>query len=153
MGKKSFAYFLCILLVVALSGHLFPRDNVTWKKVYIEANLGWQDSGVRLKSEQYYSVKASGSWVSGWDVDSHGPEGNGDGTLVNGALLGWIANKKPERLGYKSFTRKIVSRIVYIGEGGMRKSNGDGKLWLAMGEWSGCKECSGKVEVLITVYE
>lgn len=141
------------ILLFGLCGYFYAGPEVYSKTVTINAELGWQDTGVRLKYGQYYSVDARGSWVSGYDVGAHGPEGFGGGTIVNGALLGCIDKKKPERLGYKSFTRKIVSSIIYIGRGGMLKSINNGTLWMAMGEWSGCKECRGKLEVLITVYD
>ena len=145
---------ICIFLFLFFMAFptLQPQNAVKAKKVNIEADKGWQDTGILLNSDQYYSIYARGSWVSGYDVPPIGPEGKGWGTITNGALLGWIAKIKPEKLGYKSYTRQIVQRIILIGEGGLFKSWGDGKLWLAMGDWSGCKECSGKVEVLITVF-
>lgn len=142
-----------ILAFLGLCVNLNARPEVYAAKATINASQGWQDTGIRLKQGQYYSVEARGSWVSGFDVVSHGPEGFGGGTLVNGALLGWIDKKRPERLGYKSFTKKIVSSIIYIGRGGLLKAVNTGTLWMAMGEWSGCKECKGNVEVLITVYD
>jgi len=70
-----------------------------------------------------------------------------------GALVGWIDEHKPEILGYESYERQIIQRIILISRGGLFKSYGNGNLFLAMGEFSGCKECDGKMEVLITVYD
>ena len=146
---------ICIFLFLFFMAFptLQPQNAVKAKKVIRYADKGWQDTGILLNSNQYYSIFARGSWVSGYDVTATGPEGKGWGTITNGALLGWIGKIKPEKLDYKSYTRQIVQRIILIGEGGLFKSIGDGKLWLGMGDWSGCKECSGQVEVLITVLD
>jgi hypothetical protein len=132
---------------------LRSQNVVKAKKVIIYAEKGWQDTGILLKSNQYYSIFARGSWVSGYGNFSTGPDGNRYGTIDNDALVGWIREKKPKKLGYKSYKKEIIRRIILIGEGGLFKSYAEGKLWLAMGEWSGCKECSGQVEVLITVFD
>jgi len=154
--KKNLKICIFLFLFFMAFPTLQPQNAqnaVKAKKVIIYADKGWQDTGILLNSDQYYSIFARGSWVSGYDVTATGPEGKGWGTITNGALLGWIGEIKPEKLDYKSYKKDIVSRIILIGEGGLFKSCGDGKLWLAMGDWSGCKECSGKVEVLITVFD
>ncbi len=146
---------ICIFLILFFVAFptLRPQNTVKAKKVIIYAEKGWQDTGILLNSDQYYSIVARGSWISGYDKLSMGPEGAGYGTISSNALVGWIVNKKPEKLGYKSYTQDIVERIILIGEGGLFKSYADGKLWLGMGDWSACKECAGQVEVLITVFD
>ncbi|MFC2166754.1 hypothetical protein ACFLQZ_02165 [Acidobacteriota bacterium] len=151
--KKKVKICIFLLLFFMVFPTLQPQNAVKAKKVIIYAEKGWQDTGIQLNLGQYYSIIARGSWISGYDRLSIGPEGVGYGTITNGALVGWIANKKPENLGYKSYTNDIVQHIIRIGDGGHFKSYTDGKLWLGMGEWSGCKECSGQVEVLITVLD
>ena len=151
--KKNPKICIFLLLFFMAFPTLRPQNAVKANKVIIYAEKGWQDSGIQLNNGQYYSIYARGSWVSGYDKLSMGPEGAGDGTITSNALLGWIATKKPEKLGYKSYTQDIVERIILIGQGGLLKSYTDGKLWLGMGDWSGCKECAGQMEVLITVFD
>ncbi|MCJ7582370.1 MAG: hypothetical protein MUP98_17785 [Candidatus Aminicenantes bacterium] len=153
MMKKSPKICIFFLLFFMAFPTLRPQNAVKSKKVIIHADKGWQDSGILLNSGQYYSIFARGTWISGYGVPSFGPRGKGFGTITNGALLGWIDNNKPENLDYKSYTKYIVQRIILVGEGGLFQSYGEGKLWLGMGEWSGCKECVGQVEVLITVFD
>ena len=140
-------------LLLAAPFHNSPQSAVKASMIKIFAEMGWQNSGVNLKAGQYYMVKAYGSWSSGYNNLAMGPEGRGYGTIINDALVGWIALKKPERLGYESYKKEIVENIILIGRGGMFKAKYDGILWLAMGEWSGCKECAGELEVIITVYD
>jgi hypothetical protein len=144
-----FALF-CMFMIRSLATSQIP---VLTKRLKIYAEKGWQDSGIKLKEGQYYSVKAKGYWVSGSEPIFTGPEGHQFGTIDNNALVGKISSSRPDRLGYDSYKREIISQIILIGRGGEFKSYTDGKLWLAMGEWSGCKECRGEVEVLIVVYE
>lgn len=151
--KKNPKICIFLLLFFMAFPTLRPQNAVKAKKVIIYAEKGWQDTGILLNSGQYYSIFARGSWISGYGILSTGPEGKGWGTITNGALLGWIGNKKPEKLDYKSYTIHIVQKIILIGEDGLFKSYENGKLWLGMGDWSGCKECAGQVEVLITVFD
>ena len=151
--KKNLKICIFLLLFFMVYPALQPQNAVKAKKVIIYAEKGWQDTGIQLGSGQYYSIQARGSWISGYGVLPVGPEGKGYGTLTSCALVGWIANKKPEKLDYKSYTKDIILNIIFIGEGGLFKSYADGKLWLGMGEWSGCKECAGRVEVLITILD
>ena len=153
MMKKNLKICTFLILFFLVFPTLRPQNAVKAKKVIIYADRGWQDTGILLNKDQYYSIFARGSWISGYGVLSTGPEGDGYGTITSCALVGWIANNKPEKLGYKSYTKDIVPYIILIREGGLFKSYEDGKLWLGMGEWSGCKECAGQVEVLITVFE
>ncbi|MFC2161726.1 hypothetical protein ACFLRX_08765 [Acidobacteriota bacterium] len=153
MSKFNFFNLSLFILLIIFQTSLAAQTPVVSKKVLIHAEDGWQDSGVKLKVGQFYSIEARGSWVSGYDVPLLGPEGEGDGTITNGALLGMIADKQPAILGYKSYTREIVSRIIYVARGGLFKSNGNGSLWFCMGEWSECKQCSGYMEVLITIFD
>jgi hypothetical protein len=152
--KRHFLFHLLFFgLLLSLSLYSFSQNPVKTKKAVINAREGWQNTGVTLRSDQYYSVSAWGAWASGFTGNSYGPEGIGHGTIGSNALVGWIAVKQPEKLGYKSYTKEIIGNIIYIGKEGFFKSYADGILWLSMGEFSGCKECSGQVEVLITIYE
>lgn len=148
---KILIFLLSIFIVFQTT--IFSQSTVKAKKVVIYAEKGWQDSGIRLKRNQYYSITARGNWISGYNTPFKGPEGSGYGTIDNDALVGWISDKKPEKLGRDSYNKHVISKVIFIACGGLFKSYGDGKLWLAMGDWSGCKECSGSVEVLITIFE
>lgn len=152
--KKSIlilCLFSCLSFLTQLN--LFPQSPLKAKKVVIFAEKGWQNSGIALKKGQYYSVSAWGSWSSGYETLAFGPEGKGYGTINDLPLVGWITGKQPPKLGYDSFKREIITMIIFLGKGGLYKSYANGSLWLSMGEWSGCEECSGEMEVLITVYE
>jgi hypothetical protein len=145
-----------VLVALVLALPLSPQSRkelqpIRGITVYIEAEAGWQNSGVELRAGQRYSVAAYGRWVSG-TTEPVGPEGDETGTITNDALLGMLSRTRPERLGYKSFQREIIGRIIRIGAGGRFRSPSDGYLWLAMGDWSGCKECSGTLEVQIVVF-
>ena len=129
------------------------QSQVKAYKIKVFAESGWQSSGVQLERGTYYSVHATGSWTSGFNTKTMGPEGEEYGTITDHALLGQIAAKRPEKLGYESYKKQIIQKLIRIGRGGMFKAKMGGILWLAMGEWSGCKECTGEVEVLITVYQ
>lgn len=126
-----------------------PVRSVT---VSIDAATGWQDSGVDLVTDQSYFVTASGSWGSGAG-EPVGPDGRGRGTLADDALVGMVSRLKPARLGYESYTREIVPNVILIKSGGRFRSPSPGTLWLAMGDWSGCRECSGRIEVQIVIYD
>jgi hypothetical protein len=128
-------------------------EPMKYSRTEVFPERGWQDSGISVKRGQYYRVEARGSWISGYKHPAHGPEGEGSGTLKDGPLVGWISPNRPERLGYESYTREVINHVIYLGEGGLFKAYGDGRLWLAMGEWSGCEECSGRIEVLINLYD
>ncbi len=151
--KKNLGIFLFFLLLFGCCLKAAAQTPVKSKRVKIYAEKGWQDSGIELKITQFYEIRAWGSWVSGYEVPLQGPEGAGFGNLFNGALLGWIAEEKPAKLGYDSVKRDVIPNIIYFGRGGRYKSGSNGKLWFSMGEWSGCKECSGEIEVLIIIYE
>jgi hypothetical protein len=142
-----------VFIFVLSQGVIYSQSEVKTKKITIWADKGWQDTGIQLKAKQYYSIHACGWWSSGLDVVGSGPEGGGYGTIVNGALLGWIADKQPKKLDYESYKKEIIGKIILIGQEAFLKSYGEGKLWLTMGEWSGCEDCQGKIEVLITIYE
>ncbi len=153
MGRNVNVLVLAAILFLICFPTGYSQSAVTATKLEIFAEKGWQDTGVQLKEGQYYEVHAKGSWVSGYKQDLDGPEGKGWGTLNSGALVGWIAGRKPETLGYESYKPQIIQSIILISRGGLFKSYGNGNLFLSMGEWSGCKECDGKMEVLITVYD
>ena len=154
MFKRISLVFLLLSMVLCLGSSIEPaQSNVQAKRIVVAAAEGWQDSGVVLKAGQYYAIDARGSWVSGLNQPFEGPDGRGWGTLTNGALLGWISDKKPERLGYDSYTHVIIRNIILIARGGLFKAAMNGRLWLCRGDWSECKECTGEVEVLITLYE
>jgi len=129
------------------------QNSPASKKVIVGAPLGWQNSGIRLRMGQYYSVKAFGTWVSGLESQSLGPGGDLSGRITADPLVGWIAEKQPERLNPESYNKYILSKVILLGGEGYFRSYSDGFLWLAMGDWSGCKECLGKIDVIITVYE
>lgn len=132
-----------------------PQKVVRTKTVVVHAADGWQDSGIVLRPGQFFEIKAFGAWGSGYEVFPTGPEGGNFGTLTNNALVGYIGKNPPKKLDRDCYKSSIVQRIFRIGRGGLFKSGGiepGDKLWLAMGEWSGCKECSGRVEVLIIIY-
>lgn len=155
MKRKPIIRLLSVLTAVLLI-FLIDASSQSQVKAYkltIFAEGGWQSSGVPLKGGEYYSVHATGSWTSGYNSATMGPEGDESGTLTDHALLGQISAKRPEKLGYESYKPNIIQNIIRIGRGGMFKAKISGILWLAMGEWSGCKECTGEVEVLITVYQ
>jgi hypothetical protein len=145
-----------ILIALALAMPVSPQSRQRLEPlrgvtVMVKAEAGWQDSGVELRPGQRYSVTAFGSWVSGTQ-NPVGPDGDESGTITNDALIGMLSRTRPARLNYDSFKREIVGRIIRIGAGGRFKSMDNGTLWLAMGDWSGCKECSGALEVQIVVY-
>ena len=141
---------MCLTAVVCTTS---ARDSIDSKRLKVFPENGWHDTGVKLTMGQFYRIEARGSWLSGYKRPAHGPEGWGSGTLNDGPLVGWISPHKPERLGYDSYRREVISKLIFIGEGGLFKSYGEGTLWLAMGEWSGCEECSGEIEVLINLYD
>lgn len=152
--KRTAALFIGFnLFVFLVPGSLFSQSPVTSKKVVIHAEDGWQDTGIKLKTGQYYFVSARGNWVSGYGTSYSGPDGIGHGTLTNNALLGFISEKKPPKLSYDSFKREVVSYVILIGKGGLFKAYGKGNLWLGMGDWSDSKERAGDLEVLIVIYE
>lgn len=153
MTIRSLVYGLSVFLLIAASCTTSARDSVESKSLKVFPEDGWHDTGIELKKGQYYRIEARGSWISGYKRPAHGPEGWGAGTLNDGALVGWISPQKPERLGYDSYRREVIISLIYVGEGGLFKSYGNGRLWLAMGEWSGCKECSGEIEALINLYD
>lgn len=142
-------FFVTIFLI---SPFVSAQINVKAKRILVHAEKGWQDTGVQLRRNQFYSIYARGAWVSGYEVPESGPDGSGYGTITSNALVGYISSKKPDNLSYDSYKKDIVDKIVLIGQGGMLKAYGEGTLWLSMGDWSGCKECSGFLEVLIVVY-
>ena len=152
MKKQIKFYSILFLSCLSLVPYVLTQEPVHSKKVSVFAEKGWQDSGIELSQGQYYSIHASGTWISGYDLPFQGPEGNGSGTITTGQLLGWISDKQPERLDRNSYKKEVICQIIVIGRGGLFKANADGKLWFAMGEWSGCKECSGEIEALITIY-
>jgi len=147
------AILVALACIFSVCSSASSQTSVVAQRITLHAEKGWQDSGISLKAGQYYSVSARGYWVSGSEPNFTGPEGQGFGTINNNALLGMIKKTQPEILGYESYRKEIISGIVLIGKGGEFRSYADGNLWLAMGEWSGCKECRGVVEALIVVYE
>ena len=149
--KSGIGVFLAVLFL--LPPGVLSQRAVTAKRILINAEKGWQDSGVVLSQGQYYEVRAWGAWISGFGTIIQGPEGDGSGTIIGDALVGFISDQAPKILDRDSFTMDIVGKIIYIGRGGLLRVQNPGRLWLAMGEWSGCKECSGSVEVLILVYD
>lgn len=149
----GFALAAACLVGAAASCAASAGDSMRYSRTEVFPERGWQDSGISLKRGQYYRVEARGSWISGYKHPAHGPEGEGSGTLKDGPLVGWISPHRPDKLGYDSYTREVINHVIFIGDGGLFKAYGDGRLWLAMGEWSGCEECSGQVEVLIDLYE
>jgi len=152
--KRTPVFFIFLILFYVFGLDIsFPQSPVTSKKVVIHAEDGWQDTGVKLKPNQYYFVCARGTWVSGYGTPYSGPDGMGCGTLTNNALLGFISEKRPPKLNYDAFKREIISSTVLIGEGGLFKAVGYGNLWLGMGDWSDSKERAGELEVLIVIYE
>ena len=146
----NFIFFLLFLFqVIALSQTVVKSTKVT-----INAEKGWQNSGVSLSKEQVYSISAWGAWSSGYETNSCGPEGKAYGTIRDWPMVGFIAKKQPPKLTYESSKNpNITLNIILLGKSGIFKSYGNGTLWLAMGEFSGCKECSGVMEILITTYE
>ncbi|MBD3413106.1 MAG: hypothetical protein GF421_01580 [Candidatus Aminicenantes bacterium] len=132
---------------------LSAQSLVRSRHVLISAKKGWQDSGIKLKKDQFYQIYARGSWISGYGLPANGPEGSGKGTISDNALVGFIADSRPQQLGYESYKREILDRIIIIRRGGLFKAYQKGTLWLGMGEWSGCEECDGSVEVLIVLYD
>ena len=148
-------FYLIIGLILFTTSVLFSgQTQVTSKFAIVDAGQGWQNSGIKLKKGQTYQIYAKGAWVSGFGIENFGPEGFvGSGTITDNTLIGFIAESKPKRLSYKSFTREIVCGIILLRRGGFFKAASDGTLWLSMGEWSGCKDCMGKVEVLIILYK
>lgn len=146
---------VCFFLSLSFSPslNLFSQSPVRSKKIVIIADKGWQNSDVVLKKGQFYSISAWGSWSSGFETQSTGPEGKGYGTINDWPLVGWIAGKQPPRLSQKISTNDLISKIIFIGKGKIYKSYAEGILWFSMGEWSGCKECSGQMEVLIMIYD
>lgn len=143
-----------LLLAMPIPSHVQPQTGPAPLRsvtVKVEASAGWQDSGVELRVGQRYSVTAFGHWVSG-SGEPVGPEGGGTGTITSDALVGMIGRARPDRLGYDSYKPEIVSRVILIGEGGKFLTLTNGKLWLAMGDWSGCKQCRGTIEVQIIIY-
>ncbi|MCJ7679433.1 MAG: hypothetical protein MUP70_01795 [Candidatus Aminicenantes bacterium] len=155
MKRKPIIRLLSVLTAVLMI-FLIDASSQSQVKAYkltIFAEGGWQSSGVQFKGGEYYSVHATGSWTSGFNSGTMGPEGEEYGTITDHSLLGQIAAKRPEKLGYESYTKSNIEKLIRIGRGGMFKAKIGGILWLAMGEWSGCKECTGEVEVLITVYQ
>lgn len=153
MKKAAIFFLVFILFIIFGSENLFSQSPVTSKKVVIHAEDGWQDTGVKLKPNQYYFVSARGTWVSGYGTPYSGPDGMGCGTLTNNALLGFISEKRPPKLNYDAFKREIIARTTLIGKGGLFKTVGYGNLWLGMGDWSDSKERAGELEVLIVIYE
>jgi len=152
--KKAAVFFLVFILIIIFRlENVYSQSPVTSKRVVIHADAGWQDTGIKLKTGQYYSVSARGTWVSGYGTPYSGPDGMGCGTLTNNALLGFTSEKRPPKLTYDAFKREIISSIILIGEGGLFKAVGEGNLWLGMGDWSDSKERAGELEVLIVVYE
>jgi hypothetical protein len=149
MRKVSF--ILAASLLFAVSGQAAPLESRS-VVLRVQAAGGWQDSGLSLKAGQHYAISAWGTWASGTSGTA-GPEGKGNGTLTEDALLGMVAINRPRQLSYDSYVKEIVGQIIRIGRGGEFNSPASGKLWLCMGDWSGCKECSGYVEVLIVAYE
>ena len=139
--KKAAVFFLVFILIIIFGlENVYSQSPVTSKKVVIHAEDGWQDTGVKLKASQYYSVSARGTWVSGYGTPYSGPDGMGCGTLTNNALLGFISEKRPPKLNYDAFKKEIVSSTILIGKGGLFKAVGKGYLWLGMGDWSDSKE-------------
>jgi len=149
--KKSI--FILILTLIGNLTVLASQSPVRSKHVIISAKQGWQDSGIKLKLGQFYQIYARGSWISGYGLPACGPEGSGRGTISDNALVGFIADSKPKKLDYESYKRDIIDKIVIIRRGGLFKAYRKGTLWLGMGEWSGCEECDGSVEVLIVLYD
>ena len=144
--------FFMFLILMHASG-LPTQNSVVAKRIVVQAHKGWQNSGILLKKNQYYSIIARGSWISGYEKLAYGPEGRGTGTITDNALVGWIEKEQPQRLNYDSYKREIVGKVIFIGREATLISYEDGILWLAMGDWSGCKECTGELEVLITTYD
>lgn len=145
-----------IVLIIVFFGSLMflsAQSPVRSKQVIIKARKGWQDSGIKLEKGQLYQIYARGSWISGYGLPAIGPEGSGKGTISDNALVGFISDSKPEQLNYKSYKREIVDKIVVIRRGGLFEAYQKGTLWLSMGEWSGCEECDGSVDVLIVLYD
>ena len=152
MKKQLKFYSILFLACSVLVPYVHTQVPVQARKVTVYAEKGWQDSGIKLSQGQYYSIHASGAWVSGYNQALLGPEGNGTGTITTGALLGWISKERPKKLDYNSYKKEVISQIIFIGRGGFLKASENGTLWFAMGDWSGCKECDGEIEVLITVF-
>jgi hypothetical protein len=155
MAKTRTRIFVASVLLWAAA--LLPawekQESVAAKRVTVEAALGWQNSGISLKSGQYYSIKAFGSWVSGLESVFKGPEGDLSGRIDGDPLVGWIADKQPDRLTPESYNKKVIENVILLGREGYFRSYRYGFLWLAMGDWSGCKECVGRIEVIITIYD
>lgn len=145
-----------ILVLLILATPTAPQTRRTPKPirsvtVSVDAAAGWQDSGVDLDSGQRYEISAYGHWASGAGVPV-GPDGGERGTIADDALVGMVAKVKPARLTYESYTRDVVPNIILIRAGGKFRSPGSGTLWLAMGDWSGCRQCRGMIEVQIVVF-
>jgi hypothetical protein len=145
--KRKTTYILIIIVSTLLLHNILVQADDE-KTVIVQAADGWQNSGIYLRPGDMFTVKASGKWVSGSGHNWYGPEGWGYGTITNDALVGWISKSRPPKLGYNSYKKEIVGNIIMIGKGGTFKS-GNGYLYLAMGEWSGCHECRGKVTVTV----
>jgi hypothetical protein len=152
MRHKLFVFCAAAVWITLLPGVLQAQDSFVVKRVTVKADKGWQNSGIRLQPLQFYSIKAFGTWISGLESPRRGPEGDMSGTICGNALVGWIAEDRPALLNRGSYTKNVVQNIILLGREAFRRAFNEGFLWLAMGEWSGCEECLGEIEVIITAY-